>query len=143
MKRVYSTPVVEFEAYSLTSQIAGACADAGKTPIGNVAPISIAGTKVHCVVADTTKSKNCSDGAHTWTVQLEGTIFADGDKVGGCTHDVYSQADYVKLLASSMGSGSTISGGICSDRKHFCFKGDSHQHTGSFEVADYSNYFQS
>ena len=143
MKRVYSTPVVEFEAYSLTSQIAGACADAGKTPIEDVSPITIAGTKVHCVVADTNQSKNCSDGAHTWTVQLDGTIFADGNKEGGCTHDVYSQADYTALLAQSMGSGSTISGGICSDGTHFCFKGSSHQHTGSFEVADYSNYFQS
>lgn len=143
MKRVYSTPVVEFEAYSLTSQIAGACADAGKTPIGDVDPITIAGTKVHCVIADTTQSKNCSEGAHTWTVQLDGTIFADGNKEGGCTHDVYSQADYTTLLAQSMGGGSTISGSICSDGTHFCFKGESHQHTGSFEVADYSNYFQS
>lgn len=36
MKRVYTTPVVAFEACSLTSQIAGACTDAGKTPIGKV-----------------------------------------------------------------------------------------------------------
>ena len=142
MKRVYSTPVVEFEAYSLTSQIAGACADAGKTPIGDVKPITIAGTTVHCWNAEKNEPKNCSDGAHTWTVQLNGTIFADGNKEGGCTHDVYSLADYADLLKQSMG-GSTISGGICSDGKHFCFKGDSHQHTGSFEVADYSNFFQS
>lgn len=143
MKRVYTTPVVAFEAYSLTSQIAGACADAGKTPIGNVKPITVTGTKVHCVIADTTTSKNCSEGAHTWTVNLNGTIFADGNKEGGCTYDVYSQAEYTALLARSMASGSTVSGDICSDGTHFCFKGGSHQHTGSFEVADYSNYFQS
>lgn len=142
MKQAYTTPVVEFEAYSLTSHIAGACADSGRTPIGDVAPITITGTKVHCVVADTNQSKNCSDGAHTWTVNLNGTIFADGNKEGGCTYDVYSQEQYAQLLKQSM-SGSTISGGVCSDGTHFCFKGDSHQHTGSFEVADYSNYFQS
>lgn len=143
MKRAYSTPVVEFEAYSLTSQIAGACADEGKTPIGDVDPITIAGTRVHCVIADTTQSKNCSDGAHTWTVQLDGTIFADGNKEGGCTHDVYSQADYASLLASSFTGGSQISGGISDDGKYYYFKGSSPNHTGSFEVADYSNYFQS
>lgn len=143
MKRDYSTPVVGFEPYSLTSQIAGACADAGKTPIGNVDPITITNTKVHCVIADTTTSKNCSDGAHTWTVSLNGTIFADGNKEGGCTYDVYTQAEYTALLASSMTSGSTVSGGICGDGTHFCFKGGSHQHTGSFAAADYSNYFQS
>lgn len=53
MKRVYTTPVVAFEAYSLTSQIAGACADAKKTPIGDVKPITVTGTTVHCVIADT------------------------------------------------------------------------------------------
>lgn len=143
MKREYSIPVVAYEPYSLTSHIAGACADAGKTPIGDVDPITIAGTKVHCVIADTTESKNCSKGAHTWTVALEGTIFADGDKAGGCTHDVYTQEQYTALLASSMTAGSTISGGPCDDGKHFCFKGESHQHTGSFEAADYANYFQS
>ena len=143
MKRVYSTPVVEFEAYSLTSQIAGACADAGKTPIGDVDPITIAGTEVHCVIADTTQSKNCSEGAHTWTVQLDGTIFADGNKEGGCTHDVYSQADYAALLVQSIGGGSTISGGLSADGKYYYFKGNSPNHTGSFAVADYSNYFQS
>lgn len=142
MKRIYSTPVVEYEAYSLTSQIAGACADAGKTPIGSVDPITITNTKVHCVIADTTTSKNCSEGAHTWTVNLNGTIFADGNKEGGCTYDVYTQEQYVALLSTSM-TGSTISGGLCKDGKHFCFKGGSHEHTGSFEVADYSNYFQS
>lgn len=143
MKRNYSTPVVEFEPYSLTSQIAGACADAGKTPIGNVKPITITNTSVHCVIADTTISKNCSKGAHTWTVNLNGTIFADGNKEGGCTYDVYTQADYTALLVKSM-SGSTISGGECKEHgTHFCFKGESHEHTGSFEVADYSNYFQS
>lgn len=123
MKRVYTTPVIEFEPYSLTSQIAGACADAGKTPSGSVSPISLAGTRVHCVIGDSTQSKNCSQGAHTWTVQLDGTIFADGDKVGGCTHDVYSQEDYAALLDKSLGGGSTVSGGICNDGKHFCFKG--------------------
>lgn len=141
-KRDYSTPVVVFEPYSLTSQIAGACADAGKTPIGNVKPIPIAGTKVHCIDMDTGKPKNCSEGAHTWVANLSGTIFADGNKEGGCTNDVYTEKDYLNLLMKSM-SGSTISGGICNDGTHFCFKGNSHEHTGSFEVADYSNYFQS
>ncbi|MCF2682341.1 hypothetical protein [Faecalicatena contorta] len=143
MKRVYTTPVVAFEAYSLTSQIAGACADAGKTPIGKVDPITIKGTRVHCVMADTNTPKNCSPGAHTWEVSLDGTIFADGNKENGCTHDVYTQADYAALLARSMAGGSTVSGKICSEGTHFCFKGESHEHTGSFAVADYSNYFQS
>lgn len=143
MKRVYSTPVVEFEAYSLTSQIAGACADAGKIPVGDVSPIMIEGTQVHCVVKDTNAPKNCSPGAHTWTVQLDGTIFADGNKEGGCTHDVYSQAEYARLLASTFTGGSNISGGLSPDGKYYYFKGNSPNHTGSFEVADYSNYFQS
>ena len=136
MKRAYSTPVVEFEAYSLTSQIAGACADSGKTPIGEVDPITLTGTKVHCVIADTLETKNCSPGAHTWVVNLNGTIFADGNKEGGCTYDVYTQEQYASLLASSLSGGSTISGGICKEHgTHFCFKGGSHQHTASFEVA--------
>ena len=144
MGKEYSTPVVEFEAYNLTNQIAGACADAGKTPIGNVKPVDLTGTKVHCVIADTTDSKNCSPGAHTWTVNLTGTIFADGNKEDGCTHDVYTQEQYANLLITSLGSGSTISGKVCSEHgTHFCFKGGAHQHTGSFEAADYSNYFQS
>ena len=147
MGKEYSTPVVEFEAYNLTNQIAGACSDAGKTPVGNVGPINLAGTKVHCLdlneKTDTTTIKNCSEGAHTWTVSLTGTIFADGNKEGGCTHDVYTQEQYVNLLITSLGSGSTISGNVCSDGKHFCFKGNSHEHTGSFEAADYRNYFQS
>lgn len=145
MKRVYSTPVVEFEEYSLTNQVAGACRDAGKTPIDQVSPITITNTAVHCVIADTNVSKNCSEGAHTWQVALKGTIFADGNKAGGCDYDVYNQEDYVKLLISSMSSGSTISGAACTahNGKHFCFKGQSHEHTGSFEVADYSNYFES
>ena len=143
MGKEYSTPVVEFEAYNLTNQIAGACADAEKTPIGNVEPIDLTGRKVHCVIADTTTSKNCSEGAHTWTVSLTGTIFADGNKENGCTHDVYTQEQYVNLLKNSL-SGSTISGGICQAHgTHFCFRGQSHEHTGSFEGADYSNYFQS
>lgn len=142
MKRVYSTPVVEFEEYSLTNQIAGACAAEDKTPIGDVAPITLTNSKIHCVIADTTDIKNCSDDAHTWTVNLDGTIFADGNKEGGCTYDVYTQEQYAALLESCL-TGSTISGGICSDGQHFCFKGNSHQHTASFEVADYSNYFQS
>ena len=147
MGKEYSTPVVEFEAYNLTNQIAGACADAGKTPVGNVGPINLAGTKVHCLdlneKTDTTTIKNCSEGAHTWTVSLTGTIFADGNKEGGCTHDVYTQEQYVNLLKNSL-SGSTISGGICQAHgTHFCFRGQSHEHTGSFEGADYSNYFQS
>ena len=143
MGKEYSTPVVEFEAYNLTNQIAGACADAEKTPVGNVDPVKLTGTTVHCVISDTTTSKNCSDGAHTWAVSLNGTIFADGNKEDGCTHDVYTQEQYAKLLLTSLGSGSTISGGVCSDGKHFCFKGGSHQHTASFAAADYSNYFQS
>lgn len=142
MGKEYSTPVVEFEAYNLTNQIAGACADAEKTPVGDVAPITLQGTRIHCVDS-TGKTKNCSQGAHTWTVNLTGTIFADGNKEGGCTHDVYTQEQYVNLLITSLGSGSTISGNVCSDGKHFCFKGNSHEHTGSFEAADYSNYFQS
>ena len=143
MGKEYSTPVVEFEAYNLTNQIAGAYADAGKTPIGNVEPKKLQGTRVHCVDSDTEINKNCSPGTHTWTVSLTGTIFADGNKEGGCTHDVYTQEQYVNLLLTSFGSGSTISGDVCSDGKHFCFKGNSHEHTGSFEAADYSNYFQS
>ena len=147
MKRAYSTPVVEFEAYSLTSQIAAACADSGRIPVGSVDPITITGTKVHCVYqvknTDTYVPKNCSDGAHTWTVNLNGTIFADGNKEGGCTYDVYTQQEYNNLLISSFTGGSTISGGICHDGKHFCFKGKSHQHIGSFEIADFDNYFQS
>ena len=148
MGKEYSTPVVEFEAYNLTNQIAGACADAGKTPIGNVEPRVLTGTKVHCVSFDekenTATPKNCSDGAHTWTVSLTGTIFADGNKENGCTYDVYTQEQYVKLLIDSF-TGSTISGGVCRDGKHFLFKGkgNGHQHTGSFEAADYSRYFQS
>lgn len=143
MGKEYSTPVVEFEAYNLTNQIAGACADAEKTPVGDVAPITLQGTRIHCVDS-TGKTKNCSQGAHTWTVNLTGTIFADGNKEDGCTHDVYTQEQYAKLLEESL-TGSTISGGVCPDGKHFLFKGNGngHQHTGSFEGADYSNYFQS
>ena len=142
MKREYSIPVVAYEPYSLTSHIAGACADAGKIPIGDVEPIIIEGTSVHCVDKDGIP-KGCSDGAHTWTVGLSGTIFADGNKEGGCTHDVYNMEQYAQLIADSYTGGSTISGRICSDGKHFCFKGNSHEHTGSFEAADYAKYFQS
>ena len=142
MKREYSIPVVAYEPYSLTSHIAGACADAGKTPIGDVEPITIDGTSVHCVDKNGI-TKNCSEGAHTWTVGLSGTIFADGNKEGGCTHDVYNMEQYAQLIAQSYTGGSHISGGICKDGEHFCFMGNSHEHLGSFEKADFGNYFQS
>lgn len=143
MGKEYSTPVVEFEAYNLTNQIAGACANAGKTPVGDVKPITIANTTVHCVDEDG-KPKNCSKGAHTWVVNLEGTIFADGNLEGGCTNDVYTEEQYLTLLMSSTSDGSKISGGeICEHGTHFIFKGHSHQHVASFTAADYSNYFQS
>ena len=100
MKREYSIPVVAYEPYSLTSHIAGACADAGKIPIGDVEPIIIEGTSVHCVDKDGIP-KGCSDGAHTWTVGLSGTIFADGNKEGGCIHDVYNMEQYAQLIADS------------------------------------------
>lgn len=143
MGKEYSTPVVEFEAYNLTNQIAGACADAGKTPVGDVEPIPIDGTSVHCINANTGELKGCSDTNHTWTVTLNGTIFADGNKEGGCAHDVYTMEDYAKLIEQSLSGGKDISGGLCSDGKHFCLNGNSHQHTLSFMEADYSNYFQS
>lgn len=147
MKRAYSTPVVEFEAYSLTSQIAGACADSGKIPVGSVDPITITGTKIHCMARDkktnTYSPKNCSVKAHTWNVNLDGTIFADGNKEGGCTYDVYTQQEYANLLASCLTGGSTVSGGICHEGTHFCIKGNSHEHLASFEIADFDKYFQS
>ena len=143
MKREYSVPIVEYEAYSLTSHVAGACADAGKTPVGDVEPIDVNG-RVHCVDLDN-KAKECSVGAHTWEVKLGGTIFADGDKIDGCTHDVYTEEAYASLLARSLTSGSTVSGGPCKEHggKHFIFKGGSHQHIAAFQDVDFRNYFQS
>lgn len=76
---------------------------------------------------------------------LTGTIFADGDKIDGCTHDVYTEEAYASLLARSLTSGSTVSGGPCDEHggKHFIFKGGSHQHIAAFQDVDFRNYFQS
>lgn len=125
--------------------IAGACASANKNPATSQKPIAITGRIVHCVVYPNGNTKNCSDGSHTWKIGLDGTIFADGNKEGGCTHDVYTQADYAKLLAAGSG-GSTISGSFVNKGNgngYFAFKGKTGQHTGSIEGIDYYNYFRS
>lgn len=143
MGKEYSTPVVEFEAYNLTNQIAGACADAGKTPVGDAEPISITNAKIHCI-NENGEVQPCSSKSHTWTANLNGTIFADGNTENGCTYDVYTQKQYTDLLISSLSEGSTVSGDFCKEHgTHFIFKGQSHQHMASFPNADFTNYFQS
>lgn len=143
MKKEYVVPFMCMEEYCLTTPIAGSCSS--KTHASDAEKQVI--SRVHCVVYPTGEVKNCSDGAHTWTVDPALTIFSDGpENTKGCTTDVSSQAEYVALLETTfnqaVAGGSTVSGGVVGN-EYFAFKGSSAQHTASFVNADYSNYFKS
>lgn len=136
MKKVYEKPIVNFEEYSLNTQIAGACADAGKETAVNHAPVELSRQSVHCIMYPSGASKNCSEGAHTHTIGIDATIFADSGDV--CTRDVYSISDYNELLGEILADVKVTDCG-----EYMSFNGRSAEHTGSITTIDYTNLFRS
>lgn len=137
MKREYSTPKAVFEAYELTSQIAGACTDAGKDPVTDLDPVTINGVVCRVHEGENFPANNCSKGQHHVTLETPLVVFADGNPNGGpCNTDVYSEAALVKLFKESVvkvsGDGEiyTTPGGI----PYMHFRGESENHVGVYPL---------